>query len=170
MYLKSPRRRRDKNYIAQSAFLGTILFSRYRCVSKMASPEAEKNIIGKIMIFRYNPSFFSSFSFLNRRFLKFGPRNPSLFSCHARSRLNPFKTLDLKIFGNKALKSIVVYLKSPRRRREKKNNLRKQGKREVQSSFSFFSFFKRRFPGFGVLTSGLVSSLGSSVAKFFWNP
>ena len=26
MYLRSPRRRREKNYIAKSAFLGTILF------------------------------------------------------------------------------------------------------------------------------------------------
>ena len=67
----------------------------------------------------YGPDTPFSFSF-DRHFLKFGHRNPSLFLRWPRSRLNSFGTLDLKIFGNKALKSIVVYLKSPRRRREQK--------------------------------------------------
>ena len=34
---------------------------------------------------------------------------------------------------------------------------------------SFYSL-NRRLAGFGVLTSGLISSLGSLAPKFFWNP
>ena len=59
--------------------------------------------------FRYTKIFYFNFSFLLFIY----------FSHWARMRLNSFGTLDLKIFGNKALKSIVVYLKWPRRRREK---------------------------------------------------
>jgi hypothetical protein len=53
-----------------------------------------------------------------RRFLEFGLRNPSLFSCHARSRLNSFGTLDLKIVGKKVTRyRCVPKMASPEARK-----------------------------------------------------
>ena len=77
---------------------------------------------------------------LTRPFLKFGPLHPSLFSRCARSRLNSFETLDLKIFGknSKILFSryrCVPQIASPEAR---KTLSRKNDHFKVQSS-SFFS-------------------------------
>ena len=52
------------------------------------------------------------------RFPDLGLNFPAYPLVRPRLRLNSFGTLDLKIFGKKALKSIAVYLKWPRRRRE----------------------------------------------------
>ena len=65
-------------------------------------------------------------------------------------RLNSFGTLDLKIFGNKALKSIVVYLKWPRRRREKFY---------VENAFVGPSLFLKRSAGQTALAEGSQPSV-----------
>ena len=86
MYLKSPRRRREKNLYSKTCM------RRYRCVPKIASPEARKKIYivkhvcEDIVVYLKSPR--------RRREKKFRWENVH--------------------------EDIVVYLKWPRRRREKK--------------------------------------------------
>ena len=66
---------------------------RPRNISAPGAPVRARGLSGTILFL-----FFLS---LNRRFPGFGPGFPSLFPSHARSRLNSFGTLDLKIVGKK---------------------------------------------------------------------
>ena len=86
--------------------VGSEAFGAVARIGQPRTVEGDRAPLRRPPIFRAAAKFFFLFLFFARPFLKFGPLHPSLFSRCARSRLNSFETLDLKIFGKKIWETV----------------------------------------------------------------